>query len=212
MSDVGDVPGYILYNAAARGKTALVADYLAGGANPNWQDELSFTPLQIAAKYGHSRVVQLLLLHGAKPNSLCLIDRTTPLLNAAREGHSECVHMLLEAGADHYHRDRHGHSALDLSIQCADKKKTSRSQRAQAHECARLLSYMHMLEVEAAERERGHVEDIEAAVLIVMHPGTELSFVEEDGGIPVTPQTRPSVPPLRSAKRPSFLRRARRAQ
>ena len=58
-----------------------------------------FTLLIAAARYGHERVVDLLLQRGAEVN-LQDSDSWTALMYAARYGHERVVELLLQHGAD----------------------------------------------------------------------------------------------------------------
>lgn len=57
------------------------------------------TPLNVAADYGHTELVEFLITQGANVNAQ---DKhgMTPLLSATYEGHAPCVKILLEQGAD----------------------------------------------------------------------------------------------------------------
>ncbi len=73
---------------------------LEAGAEVNsvggYDDEI---PLHTAARFGHSRIVALLLEHGAALNTADG-EGNTPLFNALENGHEEAARLLLAAGAD----------------------------------------------------------------------------------------------------------------
>jgi ankyrin repeat protein len=60
-------------------------------------DALRYTPLLLASKHGHARVVEILLQNGADVNKC---TGTTALRTASGHLHEECVRLLLAHGAD----------------------------------------------------------------------------------------------------------------
>jgi ankyrin repeat protein len=56
-------------------------------------------PVQIAARFGHAKVVRLLVDHGAELNTICG-EYGYPLQAAAYGGHADIVRILLDHGAD----------------------------------------------------------------------------------------------------------------
>lgn len=62
------------------------------------QDQLSGSPIQVAAKLGHVEVVQFLIESGVDVNIGTLFS--TPLLDAIATRHFEIALKLIEAGAD----------------------------------------------------------------------------------------------------------------
>ena len=88
-----------LLAAAASGSTSLCRLLLEAGGDVGERDEDGFTPLLLAAYFGHAEVCELLLERG-KAN----IEETTRLGNtalklAAQEGHASTVALLLSKGA-----------------------------------------------------------------------------------------------------------------
>ncbi|WP_257254281.1 ankyrin repeat domain-containing protein, partial [Endozoicomonas sp. SESOKO3] len=57
------------------------------------------TPLYLAAREGHTDIVQLLIEAGADLNA-ALPNGASPLFIAARKGHTDIVKLLIEAGAE----------------------------------------------------------------------------------------------------------------
>lgn len=93
-----------LDRAARAGDVATVARLLTEGANPNEINSFGGTALTGACGLGanspsHTKVVQLLLTHGADVN-LSVINGTTALNEASFWGNYETVRVLLDAGAD----------------------------------------------------------------------------------------------------------------
>lgn len=58
------------------------------------------TPLHLAAKYGHTGLMQQLIRAGAPLNAANRTYKLTPLLMAAKADQKEAVKLLLQAGAD----------------------------------------------------------------------------------------------------------------
>jgi ankyrin repeat protein len=101
MGDPNHVPSpdAALYNASEHGATAVVRDLLAGGANPDWQNAIGWTPLMIAAAERHPDTVIVLLDAKVNPNLRNRLGRTA-LMFAASYGQDTIVERLLAAGAD----------------------------------------------------------------------------------------------------------------
>ena len=72
---------------------------LESGADVNWRDDSTFTPLVRAAEYGYVYGVQRLIQAGADVNRRGE-DNKTALMLAGSEGYDKCVELLLDAGAD----------------------------------------------------------------------------------------------------------------
>jgi ankyrin repeat protein len=103
-----------VFEAAAFGDLDRLTELLA--EDPQLVDAMSgdgFTPLHLAAFFGQTDAVRLLLARGAT------VDRNgtgwmtgTPLHAAASGSHASVVRMLLEAGGDPNNRQRHGYTPL----------------------------------------------------------------------------------------------------
>jgi hypothetical protein len=74
-------------------------------------DENGWTPLDWAARKGHSEITRLLLQNGADVNAKDRWDRT-PLHCSAFYGHIDILHLLVENGADLEAQDDDGSRAL----------------------------------------------------------------------------------------------------
>jgi ankyrin repeat protein len=105
-----------IFTAVFGGHVEEVARLL--DANPHLmearEEEEHRTPLLVAAIYGRTDVVRLLLERGADINAGDDSD-ITALQYAAEEGHEEVVSILLSCGADSSRRGSSGLTALILS-------------------------------------------------------------------------------------------------
>ena len=112
-SNCGDVNTDSLFFAAGSGDLAEVKRLVVGcGVDPNVrEDNYGATPLHVAAEYGYSEIVEVLLEHGATPN-IRDKDGRTPLHYAAMFGNSKVVEVLLEHGADPNIRNKYGSTPL----------------------------------------------------------------------------------------------------
>jgi hypothetical protein len=95
-----DDPGDALRRAASAGDLAKVQELLAAGVDVNAGNRYGATALAYACDKGHTAVVNLLLEHGANPNSKDSFYNFTPLGWAVQEGHAEIVRALLAKGAE----------------------------------------------------------------------------------------------------------------
>lgn len=95
-------PHLSFFEAAAMGDRHRIAELL--GENPEWPTRVSrdgFSPLGLAAYFGHLEAVRDLLNAGADPNVASNnLMAVTPLHSALAGGHKEMARMLVEHGAD----------------------------------------------------------------------------------------------------------------
>jgi ankyrin repeat protein len=87
------------------------------GFYPWKSDVVGWTPLALAAYFGHEDVVRLLLEAGAKPDTRVLIrgaEHETPLMLAVRHREMGVVRALLEAGADVNAEDEDGRTPFSI--------------------------------------------------------------------------------------------------
>lgn len=105
-----------LFEAAAVGDAARVAELLAGGGVAAWSPD-GFTALHLAAFFGQDRVARDLLAAGADPGAVSRSPMAVqPLHSAAAGGHRRVVAALLEAGADPNARQHGGFTALHAAV------------------------------------------------------------------------------------------------
>ena len=111
-----------VFEAAAFGDLDRLSQLL--GEDADLVDAMSgdgFTPLHLAAFFGQTDAVRLLLARGAACDPVGTGWMTgTPLHSAAAASHASIVHVLLEAGADPNARQRHGYTPLHSAAANAD--------------------------------------------------------------------------------------------
>jgi ankyrin repeat protein len=110
-------PGYLgeeLLETAEEGDVQEVRSLIEEGADVNARDEDDFTPLHVAAEYGHTDVAALLIEWGADVNAQDDMG-WTPLHKAAIWSRTEAAAVLLERGADVNVRDDEGCTPLRVS-------------------------------------------------------------------------------------------------
>ena len=106
-------PAQRLSEAAFTGNLISMKQALVDGADPNTKDPQSgSTLLATAALMGHTKIVALLLEHGADVNARSQ-DGGTALHTAAFLGRAETVKLLLENGADASLRNNMGSIAVE---------------------------------------------------------------------------------------------------
>jgi hypothetical protein len=104
-----------LIGAVREGAGDRALELLRNGADPNLPAGVNgWTPVMHAIHKGQSKMVELLLDHGADPSLRA--GRTTPLLMAAGYGYTDMVETLLKKGADPRAKTDSGANALDLAV------------------------------------------------------------------------------------------------
>lgn len=105
-----------LHEAATRDDAEAAALLLAAGADVSATVREGFTPLHFAALSYSLNAARVLLESGAAVDAVN-IHGNTPLWTAAFEskGRGEMIRLLRKHGADPYHLNKAGRSALDLA-------------------------------------------------------------------------------------------------
>ncbi|ETV81030.1 TKL protein kinase [Aphanomyces astaci] len=132
-----DKLGQQLLNAACGGRLETVQQCIWQGANVNWKNHATWTPLHWASLEGHLNVVKLLVSHGADLH-MTTNDGYTSLHWASYYGHLSVVQQLVVLGADIHATNNDGKTPLHFASQYgrlsvvqwlldagADKKRTT---------------------------------------------------------------------------------------
>ncbi|HRK34210.1 MAG TPA: ankyrin repeat domain-containing protein [Candidatus Hydrogenedentes bacterium] len=103
---------YNLHRSAELGLAWAVRLHLKFGADMNGipRNRIA-TPLMIAARYGHAKVMEVLLQEGANVNAVNMFN-STALHYAVERGRLRCVKTLIEYGADVDIKSKYGDTAL----------------------------------------------------------------------------------------------------
>jgi ankyrin repeat protein len=75
-----------------------------------------WTPLNIASRNGHYKMVEMLLSHGADVNQVANDDGATPLFSASCDDHIEIATVLLNKGALNAPSIQQMNSLLDATL------------------------------------------------------------------------------------------------
>lgn len=125
--NAADSSGFTAMHLAAReGQRTTLEILIKSGAETHccathYGDALeNITPLHLAAKYGHKRIVNDLLQHHCNVNVEHIsggISGITPLHVVSIEGHTSIARLLIKAGADPLLMTSAGKTPLDLAIE-----------------------------------------------------------------------------------------------
>lgn len=107
-----------LLNASRDGDVDTVTHLLANGSDPNKSDAYKNTPLSVAAHFGQSEVIELLLKNGARIDGI--VGEMSPLQCAVYSGHRETALRLIKKGANLNHSDAYGTTPLAVAASRGD--------------------------------------------------------------------------------------------
>ena len=95
-----DCWGLLSHYASYRGETEVIRLLMQHKSDVNAiSPRVNWTPLHFASSFGHAKVADVLLGHGAYINAMD-VDNETPLYRASKNGHLEVVRLLLKCGAN----------------------------------------------------------------------------------------------------------------
>jgi ankyrin repeat protein len=118
-------PELDIFEASTVGRTARVEQLADAGADLGRKSPDGFTPLHLAAFFGHTATVGSLLRRSAPVDVVSENDLgVRPLNSAVAGGHSEIVRLLLEHGADPDAPERAGYAPLHAAAENGDVEST----------------------------------------------------------------------------------------
>lgn len=89
---------------------------LANGGNPNGIGKDGLTHLQLSLMLNNEKIIEILLEHGADPNTVFGHNKMSPLHYAVQFRHQSIVRQLVNHNADVNLRDLNGNTPYDLAV------------------------------------------------------------------------------------------------
>lgn len=109
-----------LLNASRDGNVDVITELLASGIDPNRTDTYGNTPLSIAAHFGQTEAIELLLKNGAVIDGMD--GEMPPLQCAVYSGQRETAALLLKKKANPDRADKYGFTPLAVAAGRGDAK------------------------------------------------------------------------------------------
>jgi hypothetical protein len=111
-----------LAQCAAEDKVEEITLFMAAGFSPDTKDKKGIPLLNISARNGHLKTLELLLRSGAQVNLIADDRGSTALFEGTMGRDKEMVKTLIEAGADANIRSKDGQSALVVAVGAGDEE------------------------------------------------------------------------------------------
>lgn len=105
-----------IWSAALYNDTEKLKKFIDSGQT-NAVDATGYTALHYSSRNGHLNICEQLVRAGANVNAGTRSGDVRPLCRAAMMGHDKIVQLLLRNGADIFHQDNDGNTALHKAAQ-----------------------------------------------------------------------------------------------
>lgn len=104
-----------LIRAVEKNDIEIASALITAGANVNYEAAGRETALHVAAFYGYTKLVNLLIQNGANPNIPLDQNGFTPLHEAIRKGHVDVAKYLVASGANVSDMTKDGRTAIMMA-------------------------------------------------------------------------------------------------
>jgi ankyrin repeat protein len=112
----------VLAQCVAEDKVEEVSLFLAAGFSPDTKNKNGIPLLNVSARNGHLKTLELLLCSGAHVNLIADDRGSTALFDSAMGRHKSLVKALIEAGADVNIPSKGGQTALVVVVGAGDEE------------------------------------------------------------------------------------------
>lgn len=149
-------PNLDIFEAASLGRMDLLKNLVSDAASVNAYSADGFTALHFASYFGQPEAARLLLLSGARPDSVARNPtQVMPLHSAASARNLEGARLLLEHGAPVNARQQSGWAPIHAAAQNGDREMT---ELLLSHGADRVIANDQGQTPSRIAREKGHVE------------------------------------------------------